>query len=117
MLPRCSAKAAPTGGTAYNNDHPVGDNAIVGCNAGAARSGYNWDCTGGGANTHRDYMPAPCQQDLPDQLSRFLLESGEQPPGIFGGTTVNAVTCTTCHDQHSMTVYKTQRVLSDDVLH
>ncbi|MGA7338030.1 MAG: hypothetical protein WBW91_14980, partial [Candidatus Sulfotelmatobacter sp.] len=27
------------------------------------------------------------------------------PLASFGGTTVNAVTCTTCHDQHSMTAF------------
>ncbi len=36
----------------------------------------------------------------------FLLEwSGGNPLATFGGPAVNAVTCTTCHDQHSMTVY------------
>ena len=42
---------------------------------------------------------------VPDQLSCFLLEWSTGNPLATFGTTVNAVTCTTCHDQHSMTVY------------
>ena len=55
--PTLLAEAAPTGGAAYNNDHPVGINAIVSCGGG-----YNWDCTGGGNGGTQITMTGPASQ-------------------------------------------------------
>ena len=95
---------APTGGWAYSNDHPVGGSANVGCNAAATPEvGYNWDCTGGG-NSLTPITPGPNQKIfMANNPSSFWNNKGN-PLASFGGTTVNAVTCTTCHNQHSMTV-------------
>jgi len=114
--PTLLAKAAPAAGAAYNNDHPVGGSAYVSCNGSsgggavttASESGYNWDCTGGG-NTTTPITPGTNQLlFMQNYKSSFWnnTSSGKQsnPLSTFGGT-VNAVTCTTCHDQHSMTVY------------
>ena len=102
--PTLLATAAPSGGWAYSNDHPVGGSATVSCNPAATpESGYNWDCTGGGA-TLTPITPGPNQKIfMANNLSSFW-NSGGNPLASFGGTTVNAVTCTTCHNQHSMTV-------------
>ncbi len=97
--PTLLAKAAPSGGTPYQNDHPVGQNAIVSCGGS-----YNWDCTGGGNTTTKVTMNGTASsQFLINYPGSFWNASGN-PLATFG-TTVNAVTCTTCHDQHSMTVY------------
>jgi hypothetical protein len=99
--PTWLAKAAPSGGAAYNNDHPVGINAVVNCNAGTYV--YGWDCTGGGAGGTK-ITPGPnMTQFMKDNPSSFWNSKG-YPLATFGAN-VNAVTCTTCHDQHSMTVY------------
>jgi hypothetical protein len=102
--PTLLATAAPSGGTAYNNDHPVGGSANVSCNPAATpESGYNWDCTGGGASL-TPITPGPNQKIfMTNNPSSFWNNKGN-PLASFGGTTVNAVTCTTCHNQHSMTV-------------
>ena len=85
----------------YQNDHPVGGSAIVNCGGT-----YDWDCTGG--NTVAITMNGP-------NSSVFLTNY----PGSFWnasssglakyGTTLTAVACTTCHDQHSMTVFTTSK--------
>jgi cytochrome c5 len=101
--PTLLAKAAPTQGAAYNNDHPVGGSAIVNCGGG-----YNWDCAGG--NTLPINMTGPAS-------SQFILNykgsfwntgaiSGQNQKLATFGNVVTAVTCTTCHDQHSMIVYQ-----------
>jgi len=96
--PTLLAKAAPSGGNAYNNDHPVGGYALVSCGGT-----YDWDCTGGGNTTTPITMNGTAS-------SAFLINypasfwNGSNPLASFSGT-VNAVTCTTCHDQHSMTLY------------
>ena len=96
--PTLLAKAAPSGGSAYQNDHPVGQSAIVSCGGQ-----YSWDCSGGGNTTTPITMNGTAS-------SAFLINNpgsfwnGRNPLATFG-TTVNAVTCTTCHDQHSMTMY------------
>jgi len=106
--PTLLAKAAPSGGAAYNNDHPVGMNAVVGCNPAATpESGYNWDCTGGGVGS-TPITPGPSQTTFMTNNPSSFWNSGSNPLATFGtsggtGYTVNAVTCTTCHDQHSMT--------------
>jgi hypothetical protein len=101
--PTLLAKAAPAGGTAYQNDHPVGQNAIVAC--GGA---YNWDCTGGGA-TAISMNGTASSAFLTNYKGSFWntgATNGINVKLATFGTTVTAVTCTTCHDQHSMTVFE-----------
>jgi hypothetical protein len=97
--PTLLAKAAPTAGAAYNNDHPVGGSAVVGCGGP-----YNWDCTGGGATATPISMTGPNGSQFLLNYKSSIWVGGKNPLSTFG-TTVNAVSCTTCHDQHSMTVY------------
>jgi hypothetical protein len=97
--PTLLAKAAPSGGTPYQNDHPVGQNAIVSC--GGA---HNWDCTGGGNTATPITMNGPASKVFLFQYPGSFWNGSSNPLATFG-TTVNAVTCTTCHNQHSMTVY------------
>ena len=97
--PTLLAKAAPAGGTAYQNDHPVGQNAIVSCGGT-----YNWDCTGGGNTATAITMNGAASSVFLTNYPGSFWNAGGNPLATFG-TTVNAVTCTTCHDQHSMTVY------------
>jgi hypothetical protein len=101
--PTLLAKAAPTGGTAYQNDHPVGQNAIVSCGGQ-----YNWDCTGGGNTTTKITMNGTASTQFLTNYPGSFWNSTSNPLATFG-TTVNAVTCTTCHDQHSMTVYSNSK--------
>jgi len=108
--PTLLAKAAPTGGWAYSNDHPVGPSANVSCNPAATpETGYNWDCTGGGNSTTM-ITPGPNMttflKNNPGSFwNSYSPATGKgYPLATFGTTTVNAVTCTTCHNQHSMTV-------------
>jgi cytochrome c553 len=106
--PTLLAAQAPSNGTAYSNDHPVGDFATVGCNAAATpESGYNWDCTGGGATTTPVSMTGTnSAKFLTSYPASFWNASGSPlSTGTLNGGTVNAVTCTTCHNQHSMTAY------------
>jgi len=96
--PTLLAKAAPSGGTPYSNDHPVGGYAVVSCGGM-----YSWDCTGGGNTTTPITMNGTASSAfLTNYPASFW--NGGNPLSTFGGT-VNAVGCTTCHDQHSMTVY------------
>jgi len=97
--PTLLAKAAPSGGTPYSNDHPVGGYAIVSCGGQ-----YNWDCTGGGNTTTPITMNGAASSVFLTNNPGSFWNAGGNPLATFGGT-VNAVTCTTCHDQHSMTVY------------
>jgi len=73
----------------YLNDHPVGDNAIVGCGGQ-----YNWDCTI--ASNGKILMNGP-------NSSKFV-----QNYGFFVSTQAYnnqpTVQCTTCHNQHLMNV-------------
>ncbi len=99
--PTLLAKAKPTGGTAYQNDHPVGQNAIVSCDSATYT---RWDCSGGGNTATAITMSGTdSAQFLINYPGSFWNATGN-PLATFG-TTVNAVTCTTCHDQHSMTRY------------
>ena len=77
----------------YNNDHPVGPNATVGCGGQ-----YNWDCSFDGSGNllmNGKYS------------SQFVLDYGFTVSLVKypGGADKNGVSCTTCHDQHSMTAY------------
>jgi len=108
--PTLLALAKPSGGTAYQNDHPVGGNAIVACGGT-----YNWNCTGGasgaaGTGTQPTAITFGGTTATTDFLTNYpgsFWYGGKNPLASFGGTygTVSAVTCTTCHNQHSMTVY------------
>jgi len=77
----------------YNNDHPVGPTAAVGCGGQ-----YNWDCSFD-ANG-KLLMNGPAS-------SKFVQDYGFTVSLVKfpGQTNTNQVTCTTCHDQHSMTAY------------
>jgi len=81
----------------YQNDHPVGGGAAVACGGT-----YDWDCTGGG--TTAISMTGPnSSQFLKNYPGSFWVGSSGKLATF--GTTVTAVACTTCHDQHSMTVF------------
>jgi len=98
--PTLLAKAIPSGGWAYANDHPVGGSAYVSCGGQ-----YNWDCAGGGnTNTPITMNGTNSSQFLKNYPGSFWNLSGN-PLATFSNGTVNAVTCTTCHDQHSMTAF------------
>jgi hypothetical protein len=76
----------------YENDHPVGASAIVSCGGT-----YNWDCTGG--NTTAISMNGTASKQFATVNYGFAVSFGTW------GSTVTAVTCTSCHDQHSELVY------------
>jgi len=115
--PTLLAKAAPSGGTAYSNDHPVGGYAIVGCTTGgtvpstggykAPNSTHNWDCTGGGSTPVSWTSSSAMNQFVTVNYKASFWNGSGGTLASFGGTggIVTAVTCTTCHDQHSMTMY------------
>jgi len=99
--PTLLALAAPSGGTPYSNDHPVGPNAQVSCGAP-----YNWDCTATSTTAIISNLGTNQQAFMNDYKGSFW-NSGSNPLSTFyaNPTEPNGVTCTTCHDQHSMTVY------------
>jgi hypothetical protein len=98
--PTLLGAAQPSGGLGeYTNDHPVGGSANVSC--GGA---YNWDCTGGGNTATKITMNGAGSSAFLVNYKGSFWNNTSYPLATFG-TTVNAVTCTTCHDQHSMTVY------------
>jgi len=76
----------------YANDHPVGAEAIVTCGGT-----YNWDCSGG--NTTKISMNGPASSVFANTNYGFAVSFGTW------GSVVTAVTCTSCHDQHSQNVY------------
>jgi len=95
----------------YANEHPVGPYAYVSCNGSVSggavttpkESGYEWDCIGGGNTTTKITLAGPAgAQFLKNNPGSFW--NGSYPLANYG-TTVNGVTCTTCHNQHSMTVW------------
>jgi hypothetical protein len=99
--PTLLAKAAPSGGAAYNNDHPVGGSAYVSCGGQ-----YDWDCTGGGNTNVPITMNGTNSSQFMTNYPGSFWNGGGNPLASFNsGAVVNAVTCTTCHDQHSMTAY------------
>ncbi len=81
----------------YQNDHPVGGNAIVSCGGT-----YNWDCTGGG--TVAITMNGTASSQFLVNYPGSFWNASKSGLATFG-TTVTAVSCTTCHDQHSMLVF------------
>ncbi len=75
----------------YNNDHPVGPNARLAC-GGAGK----WDCAVSSAG----------QVSMTGQYSsQFARNYGYTVVPAASGTNVPTVSCTTCHDQHSQTVW------------
>ncbi|UWZ85433.1 hypothetical protein [Occallatibacter riparius] len=88
-----AAKSIPTllgsdGTTAgnYSNDHPVGDDAVIGCGGQ-----YNWDCT---VNATGGIVPGP-------KMTSFITNYGFfVRPYVVNNKPV--VMCTTCHNQHVM---------------
>jgi hypothetical protein len=128
--PTLLGAAKPSGGTVYSNDHPVGGSALVSC--GGA---YNWDCTGGGnTNTPIQMTGTASAQFLINYPGSFwnswssvsgnttsyssygaCITAGSascttsNPLATYSNTTVNAVTCTTCHNQHAMTQYTNKK--------
>jgi hypothetical protein len=97
-IPNANGGNSPTllgndGGTKgdYKNDHPVGQLAIVGCGGT-----YDWDC----AIDSTGKITAPAGS----KFAQFQLNYG----WTVRTSAYNAqpmVTCTTCHDQHSMNSY------------
>jgi hypothetical protein len=75
----------------YLNDHPVGNNAVIGCGGP-----YNWDCTIDGSG-HIVY--GPLMQQFVTHYGFFV------SPKVYNGTQPT-VQCTTCHNQHLMNVVK-----------
>jgi cytochrome c553 len=74
----------------YENDHPVGPTAVIGCGGQ-----YNWDCTVSATGTILMTGTASAQ---------FVKNYGYtvSPAAVANQPTV---TCTTCHDQHSQSIY------------
>ncbi len=100
-----------TGGN-YTNDHPVGTNAIlVNKYTGAAMQGANSGVTYNSSAKAFTYAGG-------SQYEQFVKNYGFPAiaPGVWGqqfGVTAAGkpfVTCTTCHNQHVMTVYASRAV-------
>jgi hypothetical protein len=76
----------------YLNDHPVGNNAIIGCGGQ-----YNWDCT---ITNGKINVPSGTN------FAKFITNYGFfVSPGV-NSTPAPIVVCTTCHNQHLMNVVK-----------
>ena len=75
----------------YLNDHPVGLNAVVGCNG--PNGGYDWDCTISAAGA---IVPGPNMTKFINNYGFFVRTSA------YNGQPT--VMCTTCHNQHVMNV-------------
>jgi len=100
----------------YINEHPVG--VSVSCNNATtvSESGHNWDCTGGGTGGGNPIVTTagPNMKAFLQNYPASFWNGSSYPLATFGtsaggtgknGYTTNGVTCTTCHNQHSMTVY------------
>lgn len=84
----------------YLNDHPVGPNATLGCGGT-----YDWDCVENANGTY-SYTGTGSAQFLVDYFD--VTKTGPVAHLVNGGAAGKSwVTCTTCHDQHSMTVFST----------
>jgi len=75
----------------YLNDHPVGDNATIGCGGQ-----YNWDCTI--AANGQLQMSGPNSSAFVQNYGFFV------SPQAYNN--LPSVQCTTCHNQHLMNVVK-----------
>jgi len=103
-------------GQTYANAHPVGPDANVTCSTTFA--GYaNWDCTTGGGTSATAIKPANStylKQFVINYAASFWnsARSGTLSNPLSNmGNGVNSVQCTTCHNQHSMTVYSLTNTL------
>ena len=76
----------------YHNDHPVGPQAIIGCGGT-----YDWDCT---ISNGQIVVPSGVNFKQFTEVNYGWVVS----PATYNNNPT--VTCTTCHDQHSMTVWK-----------
>jgi len=76
----------------YHNDHPVGNLAQIGCGGQ-----YNWDCT---ITNGKIVMNGPNSSIFYNTNYGFTVSPSTDPTGK-----IPIVTCTTCHNQHSMTVF------------
>ena len=100
----------------YLNDHPVGPNAMLGCNGT-----YDWDCTANADGTvsfagtgSKAFLSDYFDVTLSGPVAHLVKTAGtvvgvDSTTGLPTGEvfTKSWVTCTTCHDQHSMTVFST----------
>ena len=75
----------------YNNDHPVGSTAAIGCGGQ-----YNWDCTISATGSIQ--MTGPASSVFQNTNYGFTVS----PVAV---SNVPTVTCTTCHDQHSEIIW------------
>ena len=113
-LPNATGPTAPTflgadGSTLgnYNNDHPVGPNATVGCGGT-----YDWDCTLNADGTISFNGPGS-SAFVKDYFDVTLTG----PIAHLVNTKVQGkswVTCTTCHDQHSMTWFSVDGTVANN---
>lgn len=76
----------------YHNDHPVGPQAIIGCGGT-----YDWDCT---ITNGSIVVPSGTA------FAQFTEVNYGWVVSPVKYNNAPTVTCTTCHDQHSMTVWK-----------
>lgn len=84
----------------YLNDHPVGPNATVGCGGT-----YDWDCTISATGTY-SFTGTGSSVFLTDYFN--VTSTGPIAHLVSTKSATGGwVTCTTCHDQHSMTVFST----------
>jgi cytochrome c553 len=79
----------------YSNDHPVGVNAVFGCNPPGG-TGYNWDCTI--SATGKVSMTGTASSVFANTNYGFAVSL----PVV---NNVPVVTCTSCHNQHSELIY------------
>jgi len=94
----------------YQNDHPVGPSATIGCGGP-----YNWDCTIGldGSIIFSGPNSTQFKADYYDVTSGSgplanIVKVPGSTPGFAGSVTSNSwVKCTTCHDQHDMLYFNT----------
>ncbi|HLV87739.1 MAG TPA: hypothetical protein VKV39_12220 [Candidatus Sulfotelmatobacter sp.] len=86
----------------YQNDHPVGQFAIVSCNGGTYV--YGWDCSGGGNTLNPIVMNGTGSTAFLTNYAGSFWNNPSNPLSTITSS-ANTVTCTTCHDQHSMTAY------------
>jgi hypothetical protein len=78
----------------YSNDHPVGSKAVFACGGQ-----YNWDCTlPTTGNMNATGMSGP-------NSSIFVANYGFAVSLSTSSGINNTVTCTSCHNQHSETIY------------
>jgi len=98
--PTLFASTAGNSAAYFANEHPVGPLAMVKCGAP-----YNWDCTGGGAGSTAITMNGTNSSVFLINYKASFWNSSNYPLANYPGSTVNGVTCTTCHNQHSMNVY------------